>query len=113
MKALNLRTKEEVACEVTVAEGLFARMKGLLGKKTMPRDTALLIVPCKSVHTFGMQFPLDVIFLDRRKRVIALNEHLVPNRLSAWHLRAVSVLEMPSGKIAATHTQIGDEIEIA
>jgi uncharacterized membrane protein (UPF0127 family) len=113
MKALNLRTKEEVARDVTVAKGLFARMRGLLGQKTMPKDNALLIVPCKGVHTFGMQFPLDVIFLDRQKRVIALNEHLLPNRLSAWHLRAVSVLEMPSGKIAATNTRIGDEIEIA
>jgi uncharacterized membrane protein (UPF0127 family) len=112
MKALNRRTKEELAGDVTIARSLLARMKGLLGQQTMARDSALLIVPCKSVHTFGMQFPLDILFLDKSNRVTALKENLLPNRLTAWHLRAVSVLEMPSGRISATNTQIGDEIDI-
>lgn len=113
MKAVNLTTGEEIANDVTVADGVFSRMKGLLGRETMAPGTALLIIPCKGVHTFGMKFSLDIIFLDRRKRVIGVREDLVPNRLSVMHLGATSVMEMPAGRIAATRTRVGDEIEIA
>ena len=113
MKAVNLTTQEELADDVTVAESLLARMKGLLGQKTMRPGTALLIAPCKSVHTFGMQFSLDLLFLDKSNRVAALRENVPPNRLTPLFMRAASVMEMPAGRIAATRTRIGDEIQIA
>ncbi|MDA8433684.1 MAG: DUF192 domain-containing protein [Nitrospiraceae bacterium] len=113
MKAVNLTTHEELADDVTVAQGVVARMKGLLGQKSMRAGAALLIVPCKSVHTFGMRFPLDVLFLDKKGRVTALKEHLLPNRLTPLYIRAARVIEMPAGRIAATRTRIGDEIQIA
>ncbi|MBI5102918.1 MAG: DUF192 domain-containing protein [Nitrospirae bacterium] len=113
MKALNLTTKKELASEVTVARGLLGRMKGLLGLKEMRRGTALVIAPCKGVHTFGMRFPLDIIFLDRHNRVTAMVENLAPNRMTWFYLKAVNAIEMPAGSLAPTRTRIGDEIEIA
>jgi uncharacterized membrane protein (UPF0127 family) len=112
MKAVNLTTQGVIADDITVAEKVFSRMKGLLGQKSMRPGTALLIVPCKSIHTFGMQFPLDVIFLDKSNRVTALKENLAPNRLTPMYWRAAGVIEMPAGRIAATHTRVGDEIQI-
>ncbi len=113
MKAVNITKKKEIADTVYVAKDLLKRMKGLLGKRVMSQGSALLIVPCKGIHTIGMQFPLDVIFLDKNNRVTSLREDLRPNRMTGFYFRAVSVLELPAGTIASTGTRIGDEIEIA
>jgi uncharacterized protein len=82
--------------EVAVATGLRAR---LLGLSRLPRDaagTGLLILRCSSVHTLGMRFPLDLVFLDREGRVLAVQRRVPPGRL-AWHRGARAVLEIPSG----------------
>jgi uncharacterized membrane protein (UPF0127 family) len=78
-----------------------------------PAGEALWIVPCRGVHTFAMRFPIDVIYLDSDKVVVHLEENLRPWRLAAVRMRAASVLELPGSTLTATHTAIGDEIEIA
>lgn len=113
MKACNLRNGRALSTNVAVAYRLFDRMKGLLGKRQLESGESLLIRPCKSVHTMGMRFPIDIIFLDKNNRIIALSKHLLPNRLSLHHFKAVSVLELPAGTLTATETIIGDSIEIA
>ncbi|WP_407638154.1 DUF192 domain-containing protein [Advenella mimigardefordensis] len=57
-------------------------------------------VPCNSIHTFGMAFPLTVIFLDRQMRLLRVINHLAPARV-AWHWRACSVLELRAGSITS------------
>jgi hypothetical protein len=64
------------------------------------------------VHTFGMRFPIDLVYLDRRKRVRKLTGEMPPWRLSAC-FSAHSVLELPSGTIRTTQTQPGDRIEFS
>jgi uncharacterized membrane protein (UPF0127 family) len=113
MRAYNLRNSNELANNVAVAESLLKRMKGLLGKSDMMPGEALWIKPCLSVHTFGMQFPIDIVFLDKKNKVAALIRNMHPNRLPRLNLRAASVLELPAGVLEATDTRIGDEIEIA
>lgn len=112
MKARNLRNGKELSDNVEVADNLFKRMKGLLGKGELRTGESLLIKPCISLHTFFMKFPIDVIFLNRKNKVIATIKNLKPNRLTRLYLKAVSVLELPSGTIDATSTEIGDEIGI-
>ena len=111
MIATNLRTGKELATNVRVADTLFTRMKGLLGKKELPQGHALWINPCFSVHTFFMQFPIDVLFLNKHNQVIAAVINLTTNRMTRLYPRSFSVLEFPIGTIAATNTVVGDKIE--
>jgi len=113
MIAVNLRTHKELATEVKVADTLFTRMKGLLGRKELPFGEALWIKPCFSVHTFFMKFPIDVIFLNKKNQVIAAVSNLTPNRMTRLYPQSFSVLELPTGTIAASNTEVGDEIKIA
>jgi len=87
-------------------------MKGLLGKKELPQGEALWIKPCFSVHTFFMKFPIDVIFLNKKTQVIAAVRNLKPNRMTRLYPQSFSVLELPTGMIAASNTAIGDTIDI-
>ena len=112
MKATNLRTHRELATNVRVADTLFTRMKGLLGKRELPKGEALWIKPCFSVHTFFMKFPIDVIFLNKKNQVIASVSNLSPNRMTRLYPQSFSVLELPPGTIVADNIQIGDQLEI-
>ncbi len=113
MKALHAATHQEIAGDLEVAETFRARTKGLLGKSSLPAGEGLLIRPCRGIHTFGMNFPIDVVFLDKCNHVVAFHKNLSPCRLTPIYLRAASVLELPAGAIEATHLTIGDEVEIA
>lgn len=71
--------------------------------------TGIWITPCETVHTFGLLYPVDVLFLDRQFRVCKIKQQLPPRRISVcWS--AQSVLELPAGTIESTGTDIGDVI---
>ena len=113
MKAFNTRNGKQLADNVTVADSLFTRMKGLLGKADIKTGEALWIRPCTSIQTFFMRFPIDVVFLNKRKQVVAFKRNVQPNRLTPIYLSAVSVLKLPIGTIDASNTETGDTIDIA
>ncbi len=75
--------------------------------------SGLWIVPCRGVHTLGMRFSIDVLYLDRHSAVIHIEQGLRPWRFAPVKLRAASVLELPSETVAGTGTQLGDKIEIS
>ena len=93
-----------------VADTSAKRRTGLLKHSKLAPGEGLWIAPCESVHSFGMKFAIDVIYLDRKKRVRKIRKEMVPWRLSAC-LTAHSVLELPVGAIEASHTQQGDQLE--
>jgi uncharacterized membrane protein (UPF0127 family) len=93
-----------------VADGGAKRNKGLLGREGLSSGEGLWIIPCEAVHTFWMRFPIDLVYLDSKKRIRKLVNAVPPWRLSAC-LRAHSVLELPAGTIRATQTQPGDTLE--
>jgi uncharacterized protein len=72
----------------------------------------LWIKPCNSIHTFGMKFSIDALFLDKKWRVVGLAKDLRPNRVSRIYTRASSVIEFPAGTLAATDTAAGDQLEL-
>jgi uncharacterized membrane protein (UPF0127 family) len=113
VKAKNITVDKMVAVNVIVASGIFARIKGLIGRKSLPQGEALLLDPCNGIHTFGMRFPIDVLFLDRNNAVVAIRKNLVPNRITPLFFAAKSTLELPAGIVEATATKAGDEIEIS
>ena len=103
-----------VATEVTVANTYLRRLIGLLGKtKRWARaGRGLWIIPSHGVHTVGMLFPIDLIFLDQSKRVVHIEEHVKPFRISKISMKAVSVLELPAHTVFRTGTCVGDRLEI-
>ena len=110
MKACNTRNKKIVSSNVIVAERLLERMRGLLGKRGLENGESLLIKPCKGVHTLGMRFPIDVIFLDSGNNILNMRENMPPNRISSLSLRTSMVLELQAGTISLAETRIGDRI---
>jgi uncharacterized protein len=111
LQALN-RTRDAVlAAKLEVAGSGATRRKGLLGRENLVPGEGLWIVPCESVHTFFMRFPIDLVYLDRKNRVRKLRTGVGPWRISAC-LTARSVLELPAGQIRATQTQRGDIVEV-
>ncbi len=109
------KTRETfLATEAKVADGYLSRLVGLLGKtrRWARPGQGLWIVPSHGVHTIGMLFALDLVFLDREKRVVHIEEYVRPFRISRVSLKAQSVLELPPHTAFRTGTQVGDEVEI-
>lgn len=103
-----------VATDVSVADTYLRRLVGLLGKSkrwALP-GCGLWIVPSRGVHTIGMTFPIDLIFLDRNLQVVAVEEYLRPFRISSVYLKADTVLELSPHTIFRTDTRVGDRLEI-
>ncbi|MEV0410105.1 DUF192 domain-containing protein [Streptomyces sp. NPDC050448] len=95
---------------VEIAASYRARTRGLLGRDGMP-GAALLLTPAGSVHTFRMRFAIDVAYLDRRLRVIALTT-MPPGRLGLPRLRSRHVLEAEAGAMAAWGLRVGAQLYI-
>ena len=112
LKVLNLTRQVVLADCVEVADHSTTRRRGLLGRSDLPAGGGLWIVPCESVHTFGMKFPIDLVYLDRNKKVKKVRSAVPPWRLSAC-LSAHSVLELASGTIHTTQTKPGDKLEFS
>jgi hypothetical protein len=96
-----------------VARSFWARGRGLLGTRSLPPGDGLLIEKCSSIHSFGMQYRFDALFLDREGRVVHSVSNMAQNRMSRHVFSARSVLEMPAGTIATSGTQHGDQIRWA
>jgi len=110
------KTREAfVATEASVANSYFRRLVGLLGKtkRWAKEGSGLWIVPSRGVHTIGMMFPIDLVFLSKEKEVVHLEEYVRPFRISKVSLKASSVLELPPHTIYRTGTRLGDRLEIS
>jgi uncharacterized membrane protein (UPF0127 family) len=109
---VNLTRNTTIASHVAIAKNPWARMKGLLGARDLSPGAALIITHCRSIHMFFMKFPIDVIFCDRRDKAVGLCEGLKPFCLSPVFFKASYAIELPSGTVAASSTQVGDQIKV-
>lgn len=112
LRVANLTRNTFLATSMEVADTGAKRSKGLLGRKGLAPGEGLWIVPCESVHTIGMQFPIDLVYIDRKKRVKKIRSAVPPWRLSAC-LSAHSIIELPAGSIESALTQVGDILEFS
>ena len=87
---------------VVDASTFFKRLVGLMGKKELGENEAMLLRPCTSIHTCFMKFPIDVVFLDKMNRVVGTIGNLQPWKMSGNFKNAHQVLEMPVGSIKKT-----------
>jgi uncharacterized membrane protein (UPF0127 family) len=113
MPLINLTKKTWLATKVAKADKFLTRVVGLLKRRHLGPEEALWLVPSKGIHTLGMKFPIDVIFLDKDKRVVNLVPSLAPYSATGIHLKAHSVLELPSGTIMKSHTEVGDQLDVS
>jgi uncharacterized membrane protein (UPF0127 family) len=106
-------TRDQVlSSRVRVADTTWARLVGLVGQRTLAPGSGLWITPSNSIHTFGMRFPFDAVFINRSCRVVGLHAGLRPFRITLPDFKAWSVLELPAGTISSSRTEIGDQLLI-
>ena len=114
MSKLRVRNQSKntvLADRADIANTSITRKVGLLEHARLEKGEGLWITPCEAVHTIGMKFPIDVLFLDKKRRVVKIRRDMPRWRMSAC-LRAHSVLELPSGMAAETATVAGDQLEL-
>ncbi len=97
---------------IALADTLFTRLRGFLGRTRLARDEGLWMVPSRGIHTFGLRFATDVVYLDDACRVIHIVEDLAPFRIAPLKTKAQSVLELPSRAVMSSRTQVGDRLLI-
>jgi uncharacterized protein len=114
-QAFNRTREAQLATALSVANTHWTRLRGLLGlaANDFRNGSGLWIVPCHGVHTLGMGFAIDVLYLDREMRVVNVRSDVRPWRFTPVLRQATSVLELPCGTVAATNTAVGDTIEIS
>lgn len=104
-------TKMNTIChDCKVAGTFWTRLKGLLGRNGLASDEGLLIKPCRSVHTVGMRFAIDVVFLAADGRVVGIIEEMGSRRFSPFFKEAQMVLEVKAGKIKESGVEQGDRL---
>jgi uncharacterized protein len=113
MPITNLDKKTWLATKIRRADTFLTRLIGLLKRKSLRPEEALWLVPGKAVHTVGMKFPIDVIFIDKHRKVVGLVPSMAPNRATRFYLGAHSVLELPKGTILKSRTETGDRLDIS
>lgn len=101
-----------MAHNLVLANTALKRLLGLMGRKALAPNEALWLRPCNSVHTFWMRFAIDVIWLDRKFRIVKLVSNLRPFRLTWPATQASSVIELPAHSITKFQIQVGDELRI-
>lgn len=96
--------------QIVLLDSWLSRLRGFLGRSEPERGEGLMLVPCQHVHTYGMRFSLDLIFLDRSGRVVELVPGLPPGTRTPRVRDAYCVLELPTSTIEATRTRPGDHL---
>lgn len=109
-RVMNLTRNTLLAAHVRVANTFRTRFVGLMGTRALPMGEGLYLVPCSSVHTFFMKIAIDVVFLDERLHVVDVSHAMAPWRLGRMYLGVRSVLELPVGVAAGSHTERGDRL---
>jgi uncharacterized membrane protein (UPF0127 family) len=111
LRVNNVTRGKILADRAAIANTSSTRRTGLLKHTKLDPGDGLWIVPSEAVHTFGMKFPIDVLFLDKKRRVRKMRVNMVRRRI-AFSLLSHSTLELPVGTIEQTGTQPGDQLEM-
>ena len=110
LRVANQTKGQVLADRADIADTSAKRRTGLLKHTGLEPGEGLWIAPCEGVHTFGMKFPIDVLFLNKKKKILKARPDMVRGRI-AFSLLAHSVLELPAGTLAQTGTVAGDQLE--
>ena len=112
MPIINQTTKNKIAFKVFKADKFLSRFFGLLGTENLDKNKVLHIPSCSSLHTIGMKYPIDLLFLDKHGIIIKKITHLLPNRITKNYFKAKDVLEFAGGQTDAALFEEGQKIQI-
>ena len=112
MEIFNSTKKTFLAKKTLVARSFFSRLAGLTVRNNLGRQEALMIPGCRAIHMLFMKFAIDVVFVDKTGCVAGQIKSLRPFSFSPVFFKADYVIELPTGTIEASRTEIGDRIEI-
>lgn len=106
----NLTRGTTVAPAVRLAATFWSRFRGLMLARPLPPGAGLVIVPCSSIHTQFMRFPIDVLYVDKSDVIVGIDRDLRPWRIGRFYRKVHFVVELPAG--GAAGCGIGDQLEI-
>lgn len=106
----NVTRDSVIGDRIRIADTSLTRLFGLLSRSGLDAGEGLWIQPSSGVHTFFMRFPIDVVGLDRNRKVVKLWQNLVPYRVTSIQTKIRTVIELPPGHIAKTRTELGDNL---
>lgn len=114
LRLLNITRQTEVVARCQLADNIWTRGKGLLGRSHLPKDEGILLVPGTSIHMFGMKFPIDVVFLTKDDVVTDVVENIGAGKMhvaKAGAGKPFAALELAAGTVARVGVQVGDQIQ--
>lgn len=115
LRVRNVTKDTMVADRALIADTSKTRKTGLLKHTGLAEGEGLWIVPTEGIHMFGMKFDIDVLFLDKKRKVLKVSANMAASgirRRMSISLMAHSVLELPAGTAAKTRTEVGDQMEL-
>ena len=101
-----------IASKALVADNFFLRLRGLMFRKSMDEEEALIFYHAPSIHTFFMRFPIEVVFLNQKMQVVVIYEELEPRRI-VFSTSASIAVELPAHKTSDKTLEVGDILELA
>ncbi|MGH7565423.1 MAG: DUF192 domain-containing protein [Gemmatimonadota bacterium] len=110
VRVMNMTRGRELGDRVNLADWLWPRLRGLIGRPRIESGEGLMIVPCRGVHMYFMTYPIDVALMDGDGSIVALYRDLAPGARTRWHSDAHHALEVPAGTLAETSTTLGDRV---
>lgn len=112
MKLYHADRQCPIVHRLEVAASIRSRTRGLIGHAPLESGQALLIPRSRWIHTFGMSFPIDIVYMDKNGRIVALTENLPPRRIDRPVLRAQAAIEMAAGEIRRLGLKVGERLEL-
>jgi uncharacterized membrane protein (UPF0127 family) len=109
MRLINITKKTLLSTNLTYATTLKQQILGLL---LYPTPSTLLLRTRFGIHTFGMNYAIDVLILDHTNRAVKIKENLTPNRIFFWNPLFSNVIELPHGSIKKSRTTVNDNVAI-
>lgn len=107
MEVYNVTKNTSLGTQITVAARFWSRLVGLLNRTSLEAEQGLLLVPCQSVHGFGMRFSCEAVYLDANNQVLKTIV-LRPGKIGPFMRQASKILELPLGTVSRSCTEAGD-----
>nr|MBC7243914.1 DUF192 domain-containing protein [Chloroflexota bacterium] len=112
MKLYHADQQRFIINNLEIATNVRSRTRGLIGHAPLEPGQALMIPQSRWIHTFGMSFTIDAVYVDKKWHIVALTENLLPGRIDRPVLRAQAVIEMAAGEIRRLGLKVGDHLEL-
>ena len=112
MKLVNLSNEQVIVNQLKEAYHFFNRLRGLMFTDKLDSGTGLHLKPCRSIHTFFMNYPIDVLYMNEQNIIVAIEESVEPGKVGKLYADASSVVELPAGTVQETGTMVGHSLSI-